>query len=123
MQVNGRRTDVTSERGNGEGLLDARLLLLDPRDNVVVARERIAAGTAVMVAGCRIVQRRDIPIGHKLAWRPIAAGAKVMKYGAPIGSAIVDIAPGAHVHTHNMKSDYTPTYTLEPARRRHGAKP
>jgi hypothetical protein len=114
---------VTSERGNGEGPLDPRLLLLDPRDNVVVARERIAAGMAVAVAGSKIVQPRDIPIGHKLACRPIAAGAKVMKYGAPIGSATADIAPGAHVHTHNMKSDYTPTYTLETARRRHGDTP
>jgi hypothetical protein len=33
----------------------------------------------------------------------------VIKYGAPIGSATRDIAPGEYVHTHNLKSDYLPT--------------
>jgi len=30
-----------------------------------------------------------------------------------IGSATRDIAVGEHVHLHNMKSDYLPTYTRE----------
>ena len=34
----------------------------------------------------------------------------------PIGSATRDIEPGEHVHLHNMKSDYLPTYTLEDGR-------
>ena len=38
-----------------------------------------------------------------------------MKYGAPIGSATAAIAAGEHVHVHNMKSDYTPTYQLDAA--------
>ena len=42
--------------------------------------------------------------------RPIAAGEKVFKYGAPIGSATQPIAPGDYVHTRNLKSDYLPTY-------------
>jgi hypothetical protein len=45
----------------------------------------------------------------------------VLKYGAPIGSATADIAPGAHVHVHNMMSDYTPTHHLLDAQARHGA--
>ncbi|MFZ4533236.1 MAG: SAF domain-containing protein, partial [Alsobacter sp.] len=35
------------------------------------------------------------------------------KYGAPIGVATAAIAPGAHVHVHNVVSAYTPTYTLD----------
>jgi len=31
----------------------------------------------------------------------------------PIGSATRAIKAGEHVHLHNMKSDYIPTYTLE----------
>ena len=54
----------------------------------------------------------DLPLGHKLARRPIAAGEKIVKYGAPIGTATEAIAIGTPVHVHNVKSDYTPTYHL-----------
>ena len=49
---------------------------------------------------------------------PIAAGEKVLKYGAPIGTATAAIAAGEHVHVHNIESDYTPTYHLDAARAR-----
>ncbi|MBV7334560.1 UxaA family hydrolase [Chloroflexi bacterium TSY] len=57
----------------------------------------------------------DIPmtLGHKIAARDIQAGEKIMKYGVPIGSAKTDIRQGDHVHLHNIKSDYIPTYTLD----------
>ena len=51
-----------------------------------------------------------LPLGHKVATRAIAAGEKVVKYGAPIGSAMRAIAQGEHVHTHNLRSDYLPTF-------------
>ena len=63
----------------------------------------------------------DLPLGHKIARRAIAAGEKIVKYGAPIGSATVAIPAGAHVHVHNVKSDYTPTYHLEDVRSAYGA--
>ena len=40
-------------------------------------------------------------------------GERIVKYGAPIGSARGDIAPGAYVHTHNLASDYIPTWDRE----------
>ncbi|GGH07264.1 hydrolase [Alsobacter metallidurans] len=100
--------------------LDPRLIRLDPRDNVAVVRQRLEAGLPVRVAGRVTTPARDIPLGHKVACRPIQAGEKVLKYGAPIGSAVAAIAPGDHVHVHNMKSDYTATHTLDEARARHG---
>jgi len=45
-----------------------------------------------------------IPRGHKVALRAIRAGERVIKYGSPIGLASSDIAPGAHVHIHNVAS-------------------
>ena len=96
--------------------IDARLLLLDPRDNVLVARARVAQGELLTVDGAACVCDAAIPLGHKIARRKIAPGEKVIKYGASIGSAIAAIPPGAHVHSHNVKSDYTPTYTLDDAR-------
>jgi len=97
-------------------MTDERLLLLDPRDNVIVVRARIRTGEEFAVEGPPIVALNDLPLGHKVARRSLAAGEKVVKYGAPIGSATEAIAAGDHVHVHNLKSDYTPTYHLEDIR-------
>jgi altronate dehydratase small subunit len=95
---------------------DPRLLLLDDRDNVLVVRARIRAGEAIDVEGVPVVITSDLPLGHKLARRDIASGEKIVKYGAPIGSATAALHAGDHVHVHNVKSDYTPTYHLEDVR-------
>jgi hypothetical protein len=78
-------------------------------DNVAVATRTIEAGEIVAIDGQPVRIRETIPTGHKVAIRPIAAGEKITKYGAPIGSATRDIMPGQYVHTHNVKSDYLPT--------------
>jgi altronate hydrolase len=44
-----------------------------------------------------------IPRGHKMASQPIAKGEAVRKYAQVIGYAAEDIAPGAHVHSHNLE--------------------
>ena len=90
-----------------------RLLRLSPQDNVAVAAVTIEPGEQLTLAGQTVTAVDPIAVGHKLAVVAIAAGDKVVKYGAPIGSATRDIAPGEHVHTHNLKSDYLPTYTLD----------
>lgn len=46
----------------------------------------------------------DIPIGHKLAIRPLAENATVIKYGVDIGRTIAPIPAGAHLHVHNVKT-------------------
>lgn len=92
---------------------DPRLLRLHEADDVLVARAPIAAGERILVAGVAVVLAAALPIGHKLAARAIAAGEKVRKYGAPIGTATADIAPGAPVHLHNLRSDYTQSIALE----------
>src|SRR5262249_9646712 len=83
-----------------------RLLRLDPADNVAVALAPLAAGDAVEVEGLSVSVREAIPLGHKLALVAIRAGAKVQKFGFPIGSTTRDIAAGELVHVHNIKSDY-----------------
>ena len=54
--------------------------------------------------------------GHKYALRDIKAGENIIKYGNPIGHAIVDIAKGEHVHNHNIKTNLSGNleYTYEP---------
>ncbi len=93
-------------------MTDPRLLLLSPADTVYVLRDQIAAGEAVMVEGLAVSFPRPLGLGHKIARLPVAAGDRVIKYGAPIGRATRAIAVGDHVHLHNLRSDYTPTYAL-----------
>lgn len=95
-------------------LTDPRLMLLSPGDSVYVLRDQIAAGEAVMVEGLAVAFAQSLGLGHKIARLPIAKGHKVIKYGAPIGRASQPIAPGDHVHLHNLVSDYTPTFALNP---------
>jgi len=92
---------------------DPRLLRLDPQDNVAVATTTLQAGESVVIAGRPLTLPDRVPTGHKLALVRIATGEKVVKYGSPIGSATCDIRPGDYIHTHNLKSDYLPTYTLD----------
>ena len=83
-------------------------LMIDPRDNVAVAIEEIAAGGEAVfeVNGetRRVRAVQDIPIYHKLAVETIAKGGAARKYGEEIGVATQAIAAGAHVHTHNIES-------------------
>ena len=46
----------------------------------------------------------DIPIGHKLAIKPLKEGDTVIKYGVDIGRVVADIDTGEHVHVHNIKT-------------------
>ena len=85
------------------------LILLHPDDNVLVCVAAIAAGEAVAVV-------EAIAVGHKVARRPLAAGERVLKYGAPIGSMTRPAARGDWVHMHNMKSDYMPSHTRQTIR-------
>ena len=79
------------------------LLWLHPSDDVAVAREAIEARTVLAAAdGGRFVAANDIPAGHKIAARAVAAGAPVRKYGQVIGVATTAIAAGEHVHVHNL---------------------
>ncbi|WP_071796666.1 UxaA family hydrolase [Natronohydrobacter thiooxidans] len=83
-------------------------LRLHDSDNILIALTALAQGT--QLAG-GVVAAQPIPAGHKIAASPIAAGSPVRKYGQIIGVASQDIAPGAHVHVHNLgmgahKQDY-----------------
>jgi hypothetical protein len=88
-------------------------MVLAPGDNVAVAKCDLSEGTAVEVMGRRVTLKAKILTGHKFAFKPVAKGEKLVKYGAPIGKAMADIAPGEYMHIHNVTSDYIPTYTLD----------
>nr|WP_122012081.1 altronate dehydratase family protein [Maliibacterium massiliense] len=95
------------------------VMRINGQDNVVVALRPLEAGQQVCAAGQALRCRQAVPFGHKIALAPIARGERIIKYGAPIGEATQDIAPGEHVHTHNVRtllSDvlsyaYVPSFT------------
>jgi hypothetical protein len=80
------------------------VLVISERDNVATALQALEAGRQLDLAGTAVAVREEVPSGHKIALRPILAGEAVIKYGSPIGLATMDIAAGAHVHTHNLAS-------------------
>ena len=86
------------------------LLRISPDDNVMVASRTLEPGTMLEINGSTIPLQTGIGLGHKLAARDIAPGEKIIKYGVPIGSATMAVPAGGHIHLHNMKSDYLPTY-------------
>ena len=90
--------------------IDPRLLRLHPADNVLTVIATLEAGTQLRIGDETVTVPARLALGPKVAARAIAAGDKIIKYGAPIGSASQPIAPGEHVHTHNLRSDYLPTF-------------
>lgn len=84
-----------------------RAVRLHPEDTVAVLVEEAAVGNGVRFVGDEespdLVIREPIPYGHKVAVRPMRVGAAVLKYGEPMGIATEQIAPGFHVHVHNVR--------------------
>lgn len=78
-----------------------RAIRVHDADNVATAIADIAAGEAPFAAS-GVRASTDLGRGHKIALTPIARGGAVVKYGFPIGTATADIAPGEHVHSHNL---------------------
>jgi hypothetical protein len=90
----------------------SNVLLMAAEDNCLIARTRLRAGDLIDIDGVQVTLKQTIEIGHKLARRDLAAGEKIYRYGAPIGTIAKPVAIGEHIHTHNLESDYIPTYTL-----------
>jgi altronate hydrolase len=74
---------------------------LNAADDVVIARVELPAGTSLVKEGNVAVATR-VPPGHKVAVRAVKSGQPVRRYNQIIGFATRDIAPGEHVHVHNL---------------------
>jgi galactarate dehydratase len=82
--------------------LAPQLIRLHDSDNVAVARSAVPAGAPLDSSAAPLKAALEIASGHKVALVAIARGAEVLKYGHAIGVATQDIAPGDHVHLHNV---------------------
>ncbi|MGH1413564.1 MAG: UxaA family hydrolase [Pelagimonas sp.] len=75
-------------------------LRLNRNDNIAIALDKIGAGDLVHEGNVTLLQ--SVQPGHKFAVAPIKSGQNVVRYGQIIGQATQDIAPGEHVHVHNL---------------------
>lgn len=78
------------------------VLMLHAADDVGVALSAVTPGEKISAG---VVVRQAVPAGHKVAVRSIPRGGAVKKYGQVIGYATAPIAPGDHVHTHNLSAE------------------
>jgi altronate hydrolase len=78
---------------------------LRPEDNIAVAARHLRPGLEIGLPGRTITLAERVNLGHKVALVPIRKGEPVRKYGQIIGFASQDIAPGQHVHVHNLSAD------------------
>ena len=83
----------------------------DENDSVgVVVVEGVKAGQKLsgwimdQDKSIEVVAKSDIPIGHKLAIKPLAKDATVIKYGVDIGRVVAPIQVGEHTHIQNLKT-------------------
>jgi altronate hydrolase len=85
----------------------ANIVVLADKDNVGIAVRDIAAGELARASEGRSVRTSQaIPLGHKVALKPIGRGGLIVRFGVPVGVATADIPTGSLVHVHNVKSQY-----------------
>lgn len=83
--------------------MKANVMVINEKDNVVVAATNIARGeTVALPGGVSFAALADIPYGHKVVCRDIEDGGDIIKYGEMIGRAKGTLKKGDWVHIHNM---------------------
>lgn len=83
---------------------NAPTIRIHPNDDVVIARRQLIPGTILAEEGGLVVAAM-VPPGHKVAVKAVKQGQPVRRYDQVIGFATRDIAPGQHVHVHNLAFD------------------
>lgn len=78
-----------------------KTIVISPADSVGVALASMKKGEEAE----GVTLSEDIEKGHKFALKAIKKGEQVIKYGEVIGRATADIAPGEHIHSHNMSTN------------------
>ena len=82
-----------------------KIIVMNASDNVaIVMAASLPKKSRFAVGDLQITAIDEIPFAHKVAIKPIHKGEHIFKYGEPVGIATTDIAPGEHVHIHNVIS-------------------
>ena len=90
-----------------------KFIKINPADSVVVCLQPLKKGEKLLVDNREITLLQDTPAGHKVMIKATPAGADVIKYGYPIGHAIVDLKEGEWVNENNLKTNLKGTLSYE----------
>ena len=88
--------------------MNARILKLDPRDNVLVALTDLARGEKVECNGIRQVLKSNVPAKHKFSTVDLSPSDEVIMYGVLVGKAVNPIAAGEVLTTTNIRHQAAP---------------
>jgi len=87
-----------------------RAFCINSADNVATLLDDMREPAVVQILGAatvrEVVSFEPIVLGHKIAFRAIAKGEAIVKFGVPIGHASKDIRAGEWVHLHNCESAF-----------------
>src|SRR5579859_1925197 len=104
------KLEFVNMSGTGLVPLHEVALRLNPRDEVAIAKTNLQIGTILAVPDpngqqpeTRVPVRQFIPTGHKIALQAIPLNGAIHRYGQVIAFASKAIAPGEHVHLHNVE--------------------
>lgn len=88
-----------------------KVILINPADSVLVALCPLYAGEIITIDKAQIKIQENVQMGSKIARVEMAAGETVIKYGASIGKLTQDVLAGSWIHTHNLKTALTTSWT------------
>lgn len=88
--------------------MSARVLQLDPRDNVLITLTDLQPGEPVAFQGQSYTPVVKVPAKHKFATRRLELGDNVMMYGVVVGKATTPIAAGELLTISNVQHQASP---------------
>lgn len=86
-------------------IMETKYLKINSADNVVVAISSINAGEILSIDGCEIKVIEDTPAGHKILLTDLSEGDNIVKYGYPIGHALMALKKGLWVNDTHIKTN------------------
>ena len=85
------------------GSIQARVLRLDAKDNVLVALADLRKGEIVSYLGDDYTLLADVPAKHKFLTRDVNAGGDIIMYGVLVGHAVESLRRGELLSTRNIR--------------------
>ncbi len=85
--------------------MQAKVLKIHPKDNVLVALSDLKAGEQVHAAGETLALKSAAPAKHKIVIEDRAAGDPIIMYGVLVGKAAQPIQRGELLTTRNVQHD------------------
>jgi altronate hydrolase len=80
-----------------------KVLMIHPKDNVIVALDNLAANETVSYKGIDYQLVEEIPAKHKFFIADLPAGAEIIMYGVLVGKAQKEVQKGSRMSTENTR--------------------